>query len=120
MATAFSPVRSDYESDVVGVVHAPAPRHVEKIEPIRIISERQIYFVQVFDNPLTRKDAIRQSRLQRLRVHRALWGIISILCLGYLCVSFGLSIPYEPAAALLSCSLGLFAVFLMKIADAQR
>jgi hypothetical protein len=49
-----------------------------------------------------------------------LWAIVSALCLVYLAVSFSVGISYEPAAALLACSVGLFTVFSMKISDVGR
>lgn len=123
METVFSPIFSpgaDYESRLVQVIRAPAPEQVEELERILIVPEDEIYRVQVFDNVLTRQAEVLELRMQHLRRHRMLWGIVSALFLVYLAASFPAGISYEPAAALLACSLGLFAVFSMKVADAKR
>jgi len=122
MSTVFSPIFSpgaDYESKLVKVIHAPAPEQVEELERILIVPENEIYQVRVFDNVLTRYAKVLELRMKRLRWHRALWGTVSALCLIYLAASFPAGISYEPAAALSACSVGVFAVFSMKIADAK-
>ena len=123
MDSAISPIFSPgsaYESRLVKVILAPAPEQVEELERILIAPENEIYRAQVFDNVLTRHAEVLVLRMQRLRRHKILWGFVSILCLIYLGVSFPAGISYEPAAALLACSLGLFAVFSMKVSDSRR
>jgi len=104
----------------VKVIHAPVPEQVEELERILIVPESEIYQVRVFDNVLTRHAEVLELRMQCLRWHRTLWGVVSVLCLIYVAVSFPAGISYEPAAALSACSVGLFAVFSMKVSDARR
>lgn len=58
--------------------------------------------------------------MNRLRKLRALFGILSAVCLCVLIACIIAKITYEPAAAILCCFAGTFMVFVMKVRDATR
>lgn len=62
---------------------------------------------------------LQQIRLERLRRLRNWFGIASILSLCALIACILLHVAYDPAAAVLSCCMGTFVVFAMKVHDAK-
>lgn len=121
MTTAPSPLyQPNNESKLVKVLIAPVAERIEELERISREPEQQIYYAQIFDNALTREVDASNDRMLRLRRLRLIWGILSALLLIALSVSLVLHVSYEPAAALLACSTGLFVVFYMKVGDAKR
>lgn len=69
----------------------------------------QVTYSNSFD-----RDYLRLAKLRRLRL---LSGVICLSVLAWLCASVYQKVPYEPAAALLACTSGIFAVFYMKVRD---
>jgi hypothetical protein len=67
-----------------------------------------------------RRITLEEERVKRLRKYSLVFGIASLICLCMLVTCLALRVQYEPAAAMMSCCVGIFAVFLMKVKDAKR
>ena len=58
--------------------------------------------------------------MQYLLKHRRIFGLASLLLFAVAVVCVIFHVPYEPAMALFTCTVGTLLVFVMKVNDARK
>jgi len=80
--------------------------------PQRVVSPQLV----VYSVQLTAED----FRMQRLLKYRRIFGLVSLLLFALTVVCVVFHVPYEPAAAMFTCTVGTLLVFVMKVKDAKK
>jgi hypothetical protein len=94
------PVIYDHETSEKGA----APQRV-------VVPQRVFYSVQLTAEEIRMKHLLRYKRI---------FGLTSLLLLLVVVVCMFFRVPYEPAMALFTCTVGTLLVFVMKVKDAQK
>jgi NADH:ubiquinone oxidoreductase subunit H len=80
--------------------------------PQRVVSPQGI----VYSIKLTAEEI----RMQHLLKYRRVFGLASLLLFVVAVVCMVFNVPYEPAMALFTCTVGTLLVFVMKVKDARK
>jgi len=80
--------------------------------PQRVVSPQKI----IYSIRLTAEEI----RMQHLLKYRRIFGLASLLLFAVAVVCVVFKVPYEPAMALFTCTVGTLLVFVMKVKDARK
>jgi peptidoglycan/LPS O-acetylase OafA/YrhL len=80
--------------------------------PQRIVSPQIIVYSIKF--------TAEEIRMRHLVKYRRIFGLVSLLLLVVAVVCMVFHVPYEPAMALFTCTVGTLLVFVMKVNDARK